>query len=82
LFPARNPIVRVLEHVGVARKEPAARGSPNTALDLHDGDRIIRETPEESCQRAGGEMTSTLALAVQLRFPASLDVDHRERIVQ
>ena len=33
-------------------------------------------------ERAGGEMASALAAAVELRFPAALDVDHRQRIMQ
>ena len=82
LFPSGYSLVGVLEHVGVTRKEPAARRSSDAALDLHHSNRIIRQAAEETGESPGGEMASTLALAVQLRFPASLDVDHRECIVQ
>ncbi len=72
----------MVEHVSVAGQESAARVSADTAFDLHDCDRIIGETAEESGERAGREMAAALAFAVQLRFPATLDVDHGERVVQ
>ena len=66
----------------IARKETAARGFSCAALDLHHSDRIIRQAAEETGESPGCEMAAALALAVKLRFPASLDVDHGERVVQ
>src|SRR3954471_11832605 len=79
---ARDLLVRVLEHVGVAGEKSAAGTRPGAAFDFHHRDRIIREAAEESGQGAGGEMAAALAVAVKLGFPAILDVDHGESVVK
>src|SRR2546430_16521915 len=72
----------MLEHVGVPREKSTARSSADAALDLHYRHWVIREAPEESSERSSGEVAASLAFAVQLRFPAALDVDHGQCIVQ
>src|SRR5205085_6090913 len=81
-LPARESFVCVLEHLRVPRQKSATRVDPDAAFDLHDGHRIIREAAEESGESAGGQMAATLAIPMELRLPAILDVDHRQRIVQ
>src|SRR4051812_9536013 len=72
----------MLEHLRVPRQESTTRVDANAAFDLHHGHRIIRETAEKSGEGAGGQMAAALTIAMELRFPAVLDVYHRQRIVQ
>src|SRR6185503_5498829 len=82
LLPTRQPLVCVLEHVGIARQESTARARAGAALDLHNRHRVVSEAAQKSGQRTRGEMTASLSLPVQLRLPATLDVDHRQRVME
>src|SRR4051812_15301331 len=72
----------MLEHLRIPRQKSTTRVDANAAFDLHYGHRIIRETAEKSGEGTGGQMAATLTIAVELGFPAVLDVDHGQRIVQ
>src|SRR2546423_9707596 len=80
-FSARDAIVCVLEHLRVAREKPAPRGRANAALDLHYTYRIVRQAAKESGESSGSKVTAALTFAVELRFPAVLDVDYRQGVV-
>src|SRR2546423_15718385 len=80
-FSARDAIVCVLEHLRVAREKPAPRRRANAALDLHYTYRIVRQAAKESGERSGSKVTAALTFAVELCFPAGLDVDYRQGVV-
>src|SRR5689334_11853097 len=79
---SRDALVRMLQHLRVARQKPATGRRANRTLDLHHANRVVCETAKKSGERAGREMAASLALPVKLRFPTILDVNHCQRVME